>query len=74
MSTEELTRELMAQQRHHEEHLKESMLSRAEAEVENSTEADSLTQEQARELAAQHRQEEQKLQESMLSRTKDEIS
>ena len=74
MSTQEQARELAAKGRQHEEHLKESMLNRAEAEVHNPNQADNLTQEHARELAAQERQHEEHLKESMLNRTKAEIN
>jgi hypothetical protein len=74
MSTEEQARELMTQHRHHDEQLKESMLNRAEAEVDDPTSADSLTQKHARELVAQQRHNDQELQEAMLSRAKDGIT
>jgi len=70
MSTEEQARELMTQHRHHNEQLKESMLNRAEAEVDAPNTADSLTQKHARELVAQHRHNDEDLQEAMLSRAK----
>lgn len=74
MSTQEQARELAAQERQHEEQLKEAMLNRAEAEVHKPSEADNLTQEHARELAAKERQHEEHLQESMLNRAKAEIN
>ncbi|HEY9652699.1 MAG TPA: hypothetical protein V6C95_18735 [Coleofasciculaceae cyanobacterium] len=74
MSTEEQAREVLTQQRHHDEHLKETMLNRAEAEVANVNEADSNTQQQARELLAQQRQHDEHLKETMLNRTETEIS
>ncbi len=73
MSTEEQAREILTQHRHHDEHLKESMLHRAEAEVDNPVQADNQTQEHARELAAQHRHHDEHLKEAMLSRAKSEI-
>ncbi len=73
MSTQEQARELMAQQRHNDEHLQESMRSRAEAEVNNPSKVEAIAQEQARELMTQQRQEEEHLQESMLNRTEAEI-
>jgi hypothetical protein len=73
MSTEEQARKLATQERQHEEHLKESMLNRAEAEIHNPNESN-LTQEQARELAAQERQHEEHLKESMLNRAKAQIN
>jgi len=74
MSTEEQARELMTQHRHHNEHLKESMLNRAEAEVDDPNSVDSLTQKHARELVAQHRHNDENLQEAMLSRAKADMS
>jgi hypothetical protein len=74
MSTEEQARELVAKERQHEEHVRASMLHRAEAKVHNSSNADNLTQEQARELAAQGHQHEEQLKESMLNRAKTEIN
>jgi hypothetical protein len=73
MSTEEQARELAAKERQHEEHLKESMLNRAEAELRHPSESN-LTQEHARELAAQERQHEEHLKESMLNRAKAQIN
>ncbi|GAB4181555.1 MAG: hypothetical protein Fur006_16700 [Coleofasciculaceae cyanobacterium] len=73
MSTEEQARELAAKERQHEEHLKESMLNRAEAELHNPNESN-LTQEHARELATQERQHEEHLKESMLNRAKAQIN
>lgn len=74
MSTQERARELAAQQRQHQEHLKESMLNRAEAQVHNPGEGDNLAGEHARQLAAQQRQHEEHLKESMLNRAQDEIN
>ncbi len=74
MSTEEQARELLTQHRHHDEHLKQSMLDRAEAEVDNPNNADNLTQEQARELVAQQRHHDEHLKETMLNRAKADIS
>lgn len=73
MSIQDQTRELMAAHRHHDEHLRESMLNRAEAEVEHTPEADTLTQEQARELMAQQRHHDEHQKESMLSRAEAEV-
>jgi hypothetical protein len=69
MNTQEQARELAAQERQHNEHLKESMLNRAEAEVHNSDQ-DNLTQQHARELVAQERRHDEHLKESMLNRAK----
>ncbi len=73
MSTQDQARELMAQHRHHDEHLHESMRSRAEAEVNQTHSADAHTQEQARELMSQHRHHDEHLQESMRSRAESEL-
>jgi hypothetical protein len=73
MSIQDQTRELMTAQRHHDEHQKELMLNRAEAEVEHTPEADTLTQEKARELMAQQHQHDEHLKESMLSRAEAEV-
>jgi flagellar hook-basal body complex protein FliE len=74
MSTEEQARELLTQQRHDDEHLRESMLDRAEAEVDNPNDADNLTQKQARELVAEQRHNDEHLKEAMLNRAKADIS
>lgn len=74
MSTEEQARELLTQHRQHDEHLKETMLDRAEAEVDNPDDANNLTNEQARELLAQQRQNDEHLKEAMLNRAQAEIS
>lgn len=72
MSTEKQARERMVQQRQHDEHLQESMLSRAEAEISNSSEAE-VTPEHARELMTQQRQDKAHLQEAMLNRAEAEV-
>lgn len=69
MNTQEHARELAAQERQHQEHVKEAMLNRAEAEVRNPDE-DNLTQQHARELATQERRHDEHLKESMLNRAK----
>ena len=74
MSTEEQAREVLTQHRRHDEHLKEAMLDRAEAEVDNPNHADNQTQEQARELVAQQRHNDEHLKEAMLNRAKADIS
>lgn len=71
MSTEEQARRLMAKQRQHEEHLQESLLSRASEEVENLHTQE--TEEKARELLAHDRQQEEHLQENMLNRSIEEL-
>ncbi|MEL7036541.1 MAG: hypothetical protein AAFO04_13095 [Cyanobacteria bacterium J06592_8] len=71
MSLQEQARESMAKERQHDEHLHESMQSRAQAEIDNRVEG--TTNEQARELTAQERQHEQHLQESMLERSTEQV-
>ncbi len=73
MSTEKQARERMVQQRQHEEHVQESMLSRAEAELSNPSDAEAVTPEQARELMAQQRHNDARLQEAMLNRAEAEV-
>ncbi|MGB7441009.1 MAG: hypothetical protein WA919_08080 [Coleofasciculaceae cyanobacterium] len=73
MSTDEKTRELLTEKRHHDQHRHETMLNRAEAELENSSEKNKPTQEQARELLTEQRQHEEDLQEKMLDRAEAEI-
>ncbi|PPS43489.1 hypothetical protein [Chroococcidiopsis sp. TS-821] len=68
---EQEAREAMAQQRQQEEHLKQSMLSRSEAEV--NTPPGSHIAEEARELMIEQRQQEEQLQQSMLSRSAAEV-
>lgn len=72
MNTQEQARELAAQERQHQEHIKESMLNRAEAEVHN-PDQNNQTQQHARELATQERRHDEHLKESMLNRAKGEI-
>lgn len=74
MSTEEQAREALTKQRHHDEHLQESMLDRAEAEIDNPDHADNMTQEHARELLAQQRHHDEHLKETMLNRAQSDIS
>lgn len=72
MSIEDHAREVLTQHRQHDQHLKETMLNRTEAEVDNHSGEDAQTQEQARELLAQHRHHDQHLKETMLNRTESE--
>jgi hypothetical protein len=74
MNSQEQARELMTQQRQEEEHLHESMLNRAETEVDNSSDTQAVTQEQARELMTQQRHREEHLHESLLSRAEAELT
>ena len=71
MSTEERARELLAQDRKHEEHIHENMLTRAVEEVEE-LEINN-TEEKARELLAQDRKHEEHIHENMLTRSHEEI-
>ncbi len=72
MSTEKQARERMVQQRQHDEHLQKLMLSRTEAEVSNSSDAE-VTPEHARELMTQQRQDDAHLQAAMLNRAEAEV-
>ena len=72
MSTEKQAREQMAQQRLENEHLQESMLNRAEAEVQHGDNV--ATEDLARQQMAQQRQEAEHIQEAMLTRTEAEIT
>ncbi|MCA1995474.1 MAG: hypothetical protein LDL41_26020 [Coleofasciculus sp. S288] len=74
MSTEEQAREVLTQHRHKDEQRQETMLNRAETEVDNLTGADSQTQKHARELAAQERHHDEHLKETMLNRAKSEVN
>lgn len=74
MSTQEQARELVAQQRHHDQQMHESMLSRSEAEVNNSSVVDAFMEEQSRELMTQQRHHDEHLQQSMLSRAETEVA
>ncbi|MBR8828648.1 MAG: hypothetical protein DSM107014_12245 [Gomphosphaeria aponina SAG 52.96 = DSM 107014] len=69
MSTQDLARQLMAQERKHDENLHENMLNRAEQEVETTNEIE----EKARELMAQERKHDENLQENMLNRAEQEV-
>lgn len=71
MNTEEEARCAMKKQRQQEKHIQQSMLSRAETEVETLTSDD--IEAEARELMAEQRQQEESLQQSMLSRAETEI-
>lgn len=72
MSTEKQAREQMAQQRREMEHLQESMLNRAEAEVQQGD--NSATEDLARQQMTQERLEAEQTQESMLTRSEAEIT
>jgi hypothetical protein len=71
MNTEEKARQLMAQERQQEEHLKSNMLSRSVEEVETQSTED--IGEQARELMTRERQHNKHIEENMLSRSTEEI-
>ncbi|MFB2880105.1 hypothetical protein [Floridanema aerugineum] len=72
MTTEKQAREQMAQQRLEMEHLQESMLNRAEAEVQQGD--NSATEELARQQMTQERLEAEQTNESMLTRSEAEIT
>lgn len=69
MTTEEQTREMLAEKRLGEKQREESMLNRAEAEVSDLEQ----TKEKARELAAQERSKEKQREESMSERAAEEV-
>lgn len=70
MDTDDLARQKLAQQRQHEEHQNEAMLSRSEEELHT---PDHELDEEAREHLAQQRQREDHRQESLLHRSEDEV-
>lgn len=72
MSTQDQARQLMTEKRHHNEHLHDAMLSRAEAEVNQPSDAD--IQEQAREHLTEQRHHDEHLHESMLNRAETEVN
>lgn len=72
MSTEQQAREHMAQQRRESEHLQDSMLNRAEAEVHQ--ENHSTTDDLARQQMTQERLEAEQTNASMLTRSEAEIT
>ncbi len=67
MNMQDKARELLVQDRQHQEHLQETMRNRV-AEEENTNEE---TQEQARELLVQERLHDDHLHEAMLSRSRE---
>jgi HSP20 family protein len=71
LTTQEKARESVAQQRQHEEHLQETMRTRAAAEMKTSN--STSTQEEARESMVEQRQHEEHLQETMQQRTTNNI-
>ncbi|MFM1843915.1 MAG: hypothetical protein RLZZ490_2658 [Cyanobacteriota bacterium] len=70
MSTQDKARELLAKDRHQDQHLHDTMTARA-AETDNAI-TDNLD-EKARELLAGDRQQEKHLEDTMLSRATEEI-
>jgi hypothetical protein len=71
MGTQEEAREKMAQSRHEDEHLKETMHSRSEEKFNRPH--NSEIDEEARELMAGQRQHDKQLKQSMLNRSEEEI-
>ncbi|WP_017328079.1 hypothetical protein [Synechococcus sp. PCC 7336] len=71
MNPQEQARQLAAKQRQHDRHQQESMLGRAESELE-SEKGDRQVDASARELGAKQRQQDAQRQESMLSRAESE--
>ncbi|AFY65196.1 hypothetical protein [Geitlerinema sp. PCC 7407] len=74
MNEQEAARERLAEQRHHDEHVKETMLNRAEHEVMSEEERQAQSVEEgARQLMAEHRQHKEQVKESLLRRSEDEV-
>ncbi|GAB4368655.1 MAG: hypothetical protein Kow00121_07980 [Elainellaceae cyanobacterium] len=74
MSTNEQARERLTQQRQHEDHVKETMLNRSEAEIEHPVgQGDHAVDEQAREALAHDRQHEEHVKETMRNRAQSEL-
>lgn len=71
MSTQEEARQKMAQFRHEDEHLKETMHSRSEEKLNRPH--NSNIDEEARESMLEQRKQDQHLKQSMLSRSEEEI-
>lgn len=71
MTTQEEARKAMVEARQKEEHIQQTILSRAEENLEETTNSDIA--EEARESIAQKRQEEKNLRESVLSRSEEAI-
>lgn len=72
LTTQERARESVVQQRQHDEHLQETMRTRATGAMAASSSPDD-TQEEARELMAKQRQHNEHLQETMHQRAADDI-
>lgn len=73
MNTTDPQREQAAQQRQDKEHLHETVLSRAEAEI-TTAETSAGLNEQVREQVAQLRQDTEALQEKLLSRAEQQVN
>ncbi|BAU67136.1 hypothetical protein STA3757_45460 [Stanieria sp. NIES-3757] len=71
MSTEEQARKSMAESRHNEQHLQETMLNRAEEKLEQS--GSKAIEKEARERLVESRQHDKHVQQSMLTRSEEEI-
>ncbi len=72
MTTEEQTREMLAEKRLGDKQREESMLNRAEAEVSDSLHENSQTEGKARELVTEERGKEKQREESMAERAAEE--
>lgn len=70
MNTQEEARELIAQQRERDKHLRQTVLMRSTAEETATSEE---LQEEARETMRQHRQQEDRRDEKVLRRSTDEV-
>jgi hypothetical protein len=71
MSTQEQARKSMAESRQHNEHLQETMLNRAEEQLDRLV--NSEVNQQARKSMVESRQHDKHLQETMLNRSEEEI-
>jgi hypothetical protein len=74
MTTEDLARKNLTQQRQQDEHLQDMMLNRTEAELHSTGEGDAIAAEHARETLTQQRQQEEHVKENMLHRAEAEIT
>lgn len=72
MSTQEEARKAMTENRQHQEHIQENMLSRSQAEIEKSSISE--IEEEARETMVEKRQHDKHTRENMLSRSEAEIN
>ncbi|MBW4648440.1 MAG: hypothetical protein KME06_07035 [Kastovskya adunca ATA6-11-RM4] len=72
MNTEAQERDLMTEQRRHQEHINESMLNRSEDEVAHPTPENDQEHEQARGLTTEGRHQVEHIKEAMLNRAENQ--